>query len=123
MTEIKALKLGDGSVLRHGQIIATTGARSRVAESGPVNPLASAAPKNTPTPELASGMRNRITEHSLAFEGGRHPLQDEPNSKLSQNGKSAPIHDGMWSKTPEHRGVDRGRDHGSEVLRSAVIKK
>jgi hypothetical protein len=124
---LQALKLGDGSVLRHGQIIKAVGAHNRTAElsatPGYSDPLANGAAKNTPIPAPAHGMRKRTDGHNLAFEGGRRPLQDEPLQKAVICGKSAPIHNGMRTNTPEHRGTDKGPYHGSDVLRAAVLKK
>jgi hypothetical protein len=77
-------------------------------------------PKRIANPTIAHGMRDvGASGHPLAFDGARRPLDDEPNSKTFLNGKSAPIHSGMGSKTMSERGTDKGQDHGSAVLQAA----
>jgi hypothetical protein len=98
--------LPDGSVIAHGQIV------RNVSRDG--------APKRLTDPAITHGMRDvSATGHPLAFVGGKRPLDDEPNGKLCIDGKSAPIHNGMNTKTPEHRGSDYGPDHGSSILATA----
>jgi hypothetical protein len=125
-TQINALRLSDGSVMRHGQIIKSVGAHNRTSElsatPGYSDPLASPAAKRTvDSIPLASGMRNRITEHNLAFEGGRRPLDDEPMAKGFLDGRQSPVHPAMGSATPEHRGRDVP-GQASAILNSAVLK-
>ena len=97
--------LPDGSTLAYGQIVRTNLER---------------APKRLTTPAPAHGMRDvSATGHSLAFVGGKRPLDDESNGKLCMDGQSEPIHGGMSSATPDHRGTDYGPDHGSSILATA----
>lgn len=102
------LRLANGLTLRDGQLIV-----DNIARNG--------APKRTHVPAVAWGMRDRgATDHPLPFVGGRRPLDDEPNDKAFLNGKSSPIHNGMGSETPEHRGADWGVDHGSTILGQSI---
>lgn len=92
--------LPDGSLIAHGQIIR--------------------APKRLTDPAIAHGMRDVGAKgHPLAFVGGKRPLDDEPNGKLCVDGQSEPIHGGMRTATPEHRGMDYGPDHASSILATA----
>jgi hypothetical protein len=105
------IKLKNGISMNHGQmcIPATSPLHSR-------NGKGKRPDKLTP----GYGMRDvSATGHGLAFVGGKRPLDDEPNDKSFLNGKTVPIHNGMGSETPEHRGADYGPDHGSDVLREA----
>src|SRR5205085_2328094 len=76
------------------------------------------AAKHPHVPEITHSMRNRTSEQSLV-KGFGHPLDDEPLEKHFLNGRSAPIHDGMVSKTRSQRGTDKGNDHASVILREA----
>ncbi len=77
-------------------------------------------PKALTVPKITHSMRDvGKSGHGLAFVGGKRPLDDEPNDKLSQNARSVPVHNGMGSERPENRGADYGPDHGSKILRDA----
>jgi hypothetical protein len=104
----KMRKLSGGYSLNlHGQLI-----KENIARDG--------AAKRLTTPAITPGMRDVSAKgHPLAFVGGKRPLDDAPNDKLCMDGKSAPIHNGMASSTPEFRGTNYGPDHGSSILATA----
>jgi len=109
-----SIKLNDGSIIRHGQLIRRAGL------DAPRGFGRSFKPKEYATPALAGGMRDvSATGHPLGFVGGKRPLDDEPNSKLHIGKGSPPLHDGMRTRTPECRGADYGPDHASKLLADA----
>jgi hypothetical protein len=75
--------------------------------------------KRTHVPEIAWGMK------SQSRPDGVHPflhgqaLSDETADKLSQGGHTVPVHSGMGSKTPEHRGAADWPGHSSTILARA----
>ena len=95
-----------GGILRNGVLVRD--AHQNIARAGADKKLTSPAPAYGAVSPKAG---------PLAFVGGKRPLDDEPNDKLT--GKSSPIHNGMGSETPEHRGADYGLDHGSSILQRA----
>jgi hypothetical protein len=103
--DVKPIKLLDGMILRHGQII-----KPNIARDG--------APKKLTTPALAHGAKNRIAEHTLK-PNFSNPLDDEKLEKNFRNGKHSPVHPGMWTQTPEHRAKDEP-GCGSAMLQSAA---
>jgi hypothetical protein len=104
----KATRLPDGKRVAHGAFVRD----ANIARSG--------AAKRLTDPAIAHGMRDVGAKgHPLAFVGGKRPLDDEPNGKLCIDGQSEPIHGGMRTATPEHRGMDYGPDHGSSILATA----
>lgn len=77
----------------------------------------SGAAKRLHSPAPVIGQRRATTGTQSAFHHGV-AVQDEPlTTKLT--GRSVPIHNGMGSETPEHRGADYGQDHGARILRDA----
>lgn len=77
------------------------------------------APKRLTDPAPAHGQKRRTKGALSAYHHGV-TVQDEPmTTKPGHTGKAVPIHNGMGSATPEHRGANYGPDHGSKILGSA----
>lgn len=103
MLKTKAQNLPNGNRINYGQLL--------IARNG--------SPKRTTIPQPAWGMKSQTRP------GGTHPflhgqaLSDETADKLSQNGRTVPVHSGMGSKDNEHRGADYGPGEGSRILAGA----
>jgi hypothetical protein len=79
------------------------------------------APKRFAAPTIHPGMVGapKSAKKLSAYHHGV-TVEDEPlTTKFAHTGKSSPIHNGMGSENPEHRGMDFGPDHGSKILGSA----
>jgi hypothetical protein len=106
------------AAFRHGQCFVNSAgsslygdAHKNLARTGKQKNLA-AAPTH---PSMASAPKN--AKPLSAFHHGV-TVQDEPlTAKLT--GKNVPVHNGMGSENPEHRGQDFGPDHGSKILGAA----
>ena len=72
------------------------------------------APKKLTEPKLAPGM-HRVTTGALHPYLHSRPLNDETADKLGY-GVTVPVHNGMGTKTPEHRGADYGPDEAKRVF-------
>lgn len=108
-------KLPNGAKLAHGQLHLMP---HRAGKSAPPGAFRKFGEKALPTPEPVIGHARREAKggHPLAFVGGTRPLNDETADKLCINGKTVPVHNGMGSETPEHRGADYGPNGGSDIL-------
>jgi hypothetical protein len=105
----------DKTAFRHGQLHVNSAGSSLFGVAHKSMARNGAAKKLT-TPTITPGM-SRQTKGEFGFYHGV-TVQDEPlTTKLT--GKSSPIHNGMGSENPEHRGQDFGPDHGSKILGAA----
>jgi hypothetical protein len=116
MTKVRPdkVKLPSGARLMYGQLIQNQRTPHFAA---PGFGRYDGKPKNLKAPETVIGQKRQTA-------GALHPylhgqaVNDETADKLCHNeAKSFPIHNGMGSETPDHRGADYGPDHGSKVLR------
>jgi hypothetical protein len=119
------IKLKNGASINHGQLSIPQHLRpERAGRSAPPGfGRFDGKPKahTIKEPEVAYGMVHQGADRKTLsdFHHGIPTLDEPMTTKPHLQGRAVPIHNGMGSETPEHRGADYGSEHGSKILTDA----